>query len=169
LLELVTEGKYSLRSDGPSEKMEHEGTPSNSSSPSVGSVQATPAVRHLAKSYAINISDVPGSGDNGRILREDVVKFVMSKEEMNEELRMVEPPGDTEGTVLYAETSSESSSDSDVEVDDLQPKGHRTFSTQDLGDKVSVAMNPVIENVLGRDTKIPVRYVIELATITKNA
>jgi 2-oxoisovalerate dehydrogenase E2 component (dihydrolipoyl transacylase) len=40
---------------------------------------ATPAVRHLIKELGVNISDVTGTGRDGRVLKEDVYKFVESR------------------------------------------------------------------------------------------
>jgi 2-oxoisovalerate dehydrogenase E2 component (dihydrolipoyl transacylase) len=40
---------------------------------------ATPAVRHLTKELGVNISDVTGTGRDGRVLKEDVYKFVESR------------------------------------------------------------------------------------------
>ncbi|MDY6991778.1 MAG: dihydrolipoyllysine-residue acetyltransferase [Pseudomonadota bacterium] len=37
---------------------------------------AGPAVRHLARDFGVDLAQVPGSGRNGRILKEDVQKFV---------------------------------------------------------------------------------------------
>ncbi|XP_059647689.1 lipoamide acyltransferase component of branched-chain alpha-keto acid dehydrogenase complex, mitochondrial [Cornus florida] len=47
-------------------------------------VLSTPAVRNLAKEYNINISDVCGTGKDGRILREDVLKYAVHKGIMKE-------------------------------------------------------------------------------------
>ena len=42
----------------------------------VNKVLATPSVRKLAMEHKINIADVTGSGKDGRILKEDVLKFL---------------------------------------------------------------------------------------------
>lgn len=40
---------------------------------------ATPAVRHLTKELDVNIADVTGSGKDGRVLKEDVHRFVSQR------------------------------------------------------------------------------------------
>uniref|UniRef100_A0A0A9WWW1 Dihydrolipoamide acetyltransferase component of pyruvate dehydrogenase complex n=2 Tax=Lygus hesperus TaxID=30085 RepID=A0A0A9WWW1_LYGHE len=40
---------------------------------------ATPAVRRIAKEYKIPLSDVRGSGKSGRVMKEDVIKYLDSK------------------------------------------------------------------------------------------
>lgn len=44
-----------------------------------GGVLSTPAVRHIAKQYGIDINDIHGTGKDGRVLKEDVLKYVASK------------------------------------------------------------------------------------------
>lgn len=44
-----------------------------------GGILSTPAVRHLARQYSIDLNDVQGSGKDGRILREDVLKYAIQK------------------------------------------------------------------------------------------
>ncbi|XP_047336556.1 lipoamide acyltransferase component of branched-chain alpha-keto acid dehydrogenase complex, mitochondrial-like [Impatiens glandulifera] len=44
-------------------------------------VLSTPAVRNLAKQYGVNVDDINGTGTDGRILKEDIVKYVDSQEE----------------------------------------------------------------------------------------
>ncbi|RWV94978.1 hypothetical protein BHE74_00034931 [Ensete ventricosum] len=44
-----------------------------------GGVLSTPAVRNLAKQYSVDINDICGTGRNGRVLKEDVLKYAASK------------------------------------------------------------------------------------------
>jgi len=39
-------------------------------------VRATPAVRRLAEEYGVDLSQVPASGEGGRVTREDVLRYV---------------------------------------------------------------------------------------------
>ncbi|KAM4059715.1 2-oxoacid dehydrogenases acyltransferase (catalytic domain) domain-containing protein [Hirsutella rhossiliensis] len=41
---------------------------------------ATPAVRHLSKELKVDIAEIDGSGRDGRVLKEDLYKFVKSRE-----------------------------------------------------------------------------------------
>lgn len=45
----------------------------------IGGLLSTPAVRHLAKQHGINLHDVLGTGKDGRILKEDVLKYGIQK------------------------------------------------------------------------------------------
>lgn len=44
-----------------------------------GGVLSTPAVRNIAKMYNINIKDVSGTGKDGRVLKEDILRHAASK------------------------------------------------------------------------------------------
>ncbi|KAF4996000.1 hypothetical protein FGRMN_4748 [Fusarium graminum] len=41
---------------------------------------ATPAVRHLSKELKVNIADIEGTGRDGRVLKEDIYRFVKEKD-----------------------------------------------------------------------------------------
>ncbi|WCJ23463.1 Dihydrolipoyllysine-residue acetyltransferase component of pyruvate dehydrogenase complex [Euphorbia peplus] len=44
-----------------------------------GGVLCTPAVRHLANQYSINLNDITGTGKDGRVLKEDVLQYGRQK------------------------------------------------------------------------------------------
>jgi 2-oxoglutarate dehydrogenase E2 component (dihydrolipoamide succinyltransferase) len=45
-----------------------------------GAARATPAVRRLAAEYDLDLDQVPASGENGRVTREDVVRYALSRQ-----------------------------------------------------------------------------------------
>lgn len=47
-----------------------------------GKALASPAVRRIAREYSLDIASVPGSGKNGRVLKEDIVRFQQSGAEV---------------------------------------------------------------------------------------
>ncbi|RNA35059.1 lipoamide acyltransferase component of branched-chain alpha-keto acid dehydrogenase mitochondrial [Brachionus plicatilis] len=51
---------------------------------SVNKVLATPSVRKLAMEYKVNIADVPGSGKDGRVLKEDIIHYAERLREATE-------------------------------------------------------------------------------------
>lgn len=59
---------------------------------------ATPAVRQLLKQYNISISDVPGTGKGGRVMKEDVERYIYSSRQ--------EPRSATSVTSSESPTSS---------------------------------------------------------------
>eukprot|EP00250_Pteridium_aquilinum_P012788 c20947_g1_i1 orf=21-1643(-) len=50
---------------------------------------ATPAVRQLARGFGIKLEDIIGSGKDGRVLKEDLMKHLEDKKCLNEEMAMV--------------------------------------------------------------------------------
>lgn len=50
---------------------------------------ATPAVRQLARGHGIKLEDIPGSGKDGRVLKEDLIKHLEDKGSLNEEMAMM--------------------------------------------------------------------------------
>jgi 2-oxoisovalerate dehydrogenase E2 component (dihydrolipoyl transacylase) len=42
---------------------------------------ATPAVRHLSKEHKIDIADIDGTGRDGRVLKEDIHKFIKQRDQ----------------------------------------------------------------------------------------
>lgn len=61
---------------------------------------ATPAVRHLSKELKIDINDIYGSGKDGRVLKEDIYKFVKERDsgastQPSAPVSAARPPADT--------------------------------------------------------------------------
>ena len=59
--------------------IEHE-TPETPKAKGKHASLATPAVRHLSKELNVDILDVDGTGKDGRVLKEDIYKFVESRD-----------------------------------------------------------------------------------------
>ncbi|KAK1600609.1 2-oxoacid dehydrogenase acyltransferase [Colletotrichum navitas] len=53
---------------------------------------ATPAVRHLTKTLNVNITDIDGTGRDGRVLKEDVQNFVKRRESGDKPAATSAPP-----------------------------------------------------------------------------
>lgn len=59
---------------------------------------ATPAVRHLSKELDIDIADIDGTGKDGRVLKEDIYRFVQSRDSQSAQQQQrpqQQSPGDT--------------------------------------------------------------------------
>lgn len=52
---------------------------SEQSKHNIGGVLSSPAVRDLAKQYGIDISNVVGTGKDGRVLKDDILKYAVEK------------------------------------------------------------------------------------------
>lgn len=65
-----------------------EPTPVETTKPTISrgshALLATPAVRHLTKELKVNISDVEGSGKDGRVLKDDVYQFAKRRDAVPE-------------------------------------------------------------------------------------
>ena len=48
----------------------------SSLSPGAVKVLATPAVRRVAREWGVSLSDIWGSGEGGRVLKEDILRHV---------------------------------------------------------------------------------------------
>ncbi|EGP91689.1 uncharacterized protein MYCGRDRAFT_31803 [Zymoseptoria tritici IPO323] len=74
------------------------GKPEHSSRPSKGNMGAlaTPAVRHLTKEFKVDIANIEGTGKDGRVLKEDVHKFVSEREEKQQQATTIATTASTE-------------------------------------------------------------------------
>lgn len=68
--EAEVKGQLGQAEEGEGEAQHHKPRPSTHGS------LATPAVRHLVKEHKVNITDIQGTGRDGRVLKEDVHKHV---------------------------------------------------------------------------------------------
>jgi pyruvate/2-oxoglutarate dehydrogenase complex dihydrolipoamide acyltransferase (E2) component len=84
------ETQSSLSSDSSSD--EEGGMAACSSlSPGTGKVLATPAVRRVAREWGVKLSDVRGSGEDGRVLKEDILRHVEAVKGENHNIIMTSP------------------------------------------------------------------------------
>ncbi len=71
--------------DGANEKQTSESPPLSGPSTSQlekhGSKLATPAIRYLTRQLNVQLEDIPGTGNDGRVLKEDVYRFLESADQ----------------------------------------------------------------------------------------
>lgn len=65
---------------------------------------ATPAVRHLSKQHNIDISEIDGSGKDGRVMKEDIQKFIQNKESGQQQATSPSRAAPTADTSVQTET-----------------------------------------------------------------
>ncbi|KAL2139336.1 hypothetical protein VTI28DRAFT_5324 [Corynascus sepedonium] len=63
---------------------------------------ATPAVRHLSKELKVDISEIDGTGRDGRVLKEDIYKFVERRNAASTQTPSPEPTHATQPTGAFA-------------------------------------------------------------------
>jgi 2-oxoisovalerate dehydrogenase E2 component (dihydrolipoyl transacylase) len=61
---------------------------------------ATPAVRHMIRGMNISMDDVPGTGKDGRVLKEDVQRYALSKAQPGAQSGTMQAPAREDKTVL---------------------------------------------------------------------
>lgn len=52
---------------------------------------ATPAVRHVSKEFNVDITEIQGTGKDGRVLKEDIYRFVEARDSPKQELSTTPP------------------------------------------------------------------------------
>lgn len=77
---------------------------------------ATPAVRHLTKELDVNISDIQGSGRDGRVTKEDVHRFVSQRTQQPE----VDTPSSTTGNTAPQPSTSQKPQDQKLPLTPVQ-------------------------------------------------
>ncbi|KAI1322199.1 2-oxoacid dehydrogenases acyltransferase-domain-containing protein [Xylariaceae sp. FL0255] len=65
---------------------------------------ATPAVRHLSKESKVDISEINGTGKDGRVLKEDIYKFVKARDSPSQEKAPAVPQSTPSATERQEET-----------------------------------------------------------------
>ncbi|KAI1118762.1 2-oxoacid dehydrogenase acyltransferase [Nemania sp. NC0429] len=78
---------------------------------------ATPAVRHLCKEFSVEITDVRGTGKGGRVLKEDIYKFVEARDPGKQ---ATQPTGATSEASSSAPTSTEKQTETTVSLTNTQ-------------------------------------------------
>ena len=73
---------------------------------------ATPAVRHLSKELKVDINDIYGSGRDGRVMKEDIYKFVKARDSGS---------SNTQTSASAAPTAPSPTADTSVQTETPQP------------------------------------------------
>ncbi|CAN6726503.1 unnamed protein product [Malus baccata var. baccata] len=92
------------------ESLENKLLDSELNTRNIGGVLSTPPVRNLAKQFDIDINEVCGTGKDGRVLKEDVIKYAAQKGiiEVPSVSLSASPEKALGGEDSYAHTSAES-------------------------------------------------------------
>lgn len=94
---------------------EQEVADSGFKKPKVGGVLSTPAVRNFAKQLGVNIDDVHGTGEEGRVLKEDILNYAARISVLKESL---------------ASVNSSSSKQNLVQGDEIFPSISSTYGSE---------------------------------------
>jgi pyruvate dehydrogenase E2 component (dihydrolipoamide acetyltransferase) len=110
-------------------------------------VKATPLVRKLAKEYGIDLSLVSGTGPEGRIVREDVLRAV---EESKAGVAAAKPPAEAEGKVVPLSPMRKTIARRMVESFQSAPHFYLTIEvdTKEL-EEVRQQLMPLVEKKVG--------------------
>ncbi|CAK7333320.1 unnamed protein product [Dovyalis caffra] len=80
LLKMVVEGaQVPMQKHDVTENISSHCSEGEAKKSKTGGVLSTPAVRYLGKQYDINLNDVHGTGKDGRLLKEDILKHAIQK------------------------------------------------------------------------------------------
>lgn len=70
-------------------------------------VLSTPAIRNLAKQYGVDINDIKGTGKGGRVLKEDVLNYAVTKGIIKERFASLSASEElSQGEEMYPEVSA---------------------------------------------------------------
>ncbi|KAH9305608.1 hypothetical protein KI387_010012, partial [Taxus chinensis] len=85
-------------------------------------VLSTPAVRHMAKEYGVNLEDIPSTGKDGRVLKEDVLKYVTNEKNVCDEISPISHSTRTFETKVMNSRSAEELSHQKITKQALEDK-----------------------------------------------
>jgi 2-oxoisovalerate dehydrogenase E2 component (dihydrolipoyl transacylase) len=88
---------------------------------------ATPAVRHLTRELEIDLADVPGTGKDGRVLKEDVHRYAASLRNGNSAETGASPSSAT-STTGAAATAAPLPADQPITLSPLQMQMYKTMT-----------------------------------------
>ncbi|KAI0508391.1 2-oxoacid dehydrogenase acyltransferase [Xylaria bambusicola] len=86
---------------------------------------ATPAVRHLCKELNVQITDVVGTGKSGRVLKEDIYKFVEARDAGNKAAQPTKTTSEAPSTPL---TTTERQMETAVALTNTQQQMFKTMT-----------------------------------------
>src|SRR5690554_4097267 len=84
----------------------NEGTTQAPAQPTRKKALATPVARNLAKQLGVNIHEVPGTGANGRVMKDDIRKFAEAKSAPKAQAATSQATTSTEGRVRVEQIST---------------------------------------------------------------
>lgn len=89
-------------------------------------VLATPAIRDFAQQYGIKLEGVSGSGKDGRVLKEDVMKHISNKDGLDQELKLLSEIASRSVSLTHANERKESQHSNQKEMSDI-PYVHKNI------------------------------------------
>lgn len=85
---------------------------------------ATPAVRGMLKTHNLNILDIKGTGKDGRVLKEDVLRYIEKKDQQQQPMPVGAKTSSTTGNAATANARAAATSSSEPQVETVQPLTH---------------------------------------------